>query len=135
MINLGLKRKETLFQDTESELLSEFYSKSTDKSNRGFRFVRVDSNFINFLPYLKDGAVKLYLYYAAVAKNETGASWHSVDTISKKLDATERSIGNWNRQLENLGLIFRASSGKRSKTTFVLPLTGFAVKMSLERME
>ena len=48
MINLGLKRKEMLFQDTESELLSEFYSKSTDKSNREFRFARVDSNFINF---------------------------------------------------------------------------------------
>lgn len=135
MIDLGLKQKETLFQDTESELLSEFYSKSTAKSNKEFRFARVDSNFINFLPYLNDGAVKLYLYYAAAAKSDTGASWHSVDTISKKLDATERSIGNWNRQLENLGLIFRTSSGKRSKTTFVLPLTGFAVKMSLERMD
>ena len=134
MINLGLKRKEMLFQDTESELLSEFYSKSTDKSNREFRFARVDSNFINFLPYLKDGAVKLYLYYAAAAKNETGASWHSVDTISQKLGATERSIGNWNRQLENLGLIFRSSRGKRSKTTFILPLTSFAVKMHAERM-
>ena len=78
--------------------------------------------------------MKLYLYYAAAAKNETGASWHSVDTISQKLGATERSIGNWNRQLENLGLIFRSSRGKRSKTTFILPLTSFAVKMHAERM-
>lgn len=135
MIDLGLKQKETLFQDTESELLSEFYSKSTGKSNKEFRFAKVDSNFINFLPHLNDGAVKLYLYYAVAAKNDTGESWHSVDTISKKLDTTGRSIGNWNRQLEELGLIFRTSNGKKSKTTFVLPLTSFAVKMSAQRIE
>lgn len=135
MIDLGLKQKETLFQDTKSELLSEFYSKSTSKSNKEFRFAKVGSNFINFLPHLNDGAVKLYLYYAVAAKNDTGASWHSVDTISQKLDATGRSIGNWNRQLEDLGLIFRTSNGKKSKTTFVLPLTSFAVKMSVQRIE
>ena len=43
MIDLGLKQKETLFQDTESELLSEFYSKSTGQSNKEFRFAKVDS--------------------------------------------------------------------------------------------
>ena len=135
MIDLGLKQKETPFQDIESELLSEFYSKGTGKSNKEFRFAKVGSNFINFLPHLNDGAVKLYLYYAVAANNDTGASWHSVDTISKKLDTTGRSIGNWNRQLENLGLIFRANTGKKSKTTFVLPLTSFAVKMSAQKIE
>lgn len=134
MIDLGLKKKETLFRDTESELLSEFYSKSTGKSNKEFRFAKVGSNFVNFLAHLNDGAVKLYLYYAVAAKNDTGASWHSVDTISQKLDTTGRSIGNWNRQLEDLGLIFRTSNGKKSKTTFVLPLTSFAVKMSEQRI-
>lgn len=134
MIDLGLKQKETLFQNIESELLSEFYSKSTSRSNNEFRFARVDSNFINFLPYLNDGAVKLYLYYAIAAKNDTGASWHGVDTISKKLDTTGRSIGNWNRRLEDLGLIFRTSNGKKSKTTFVLPLTSFAIEMSEQKI-
>lgn len=135
MIDLGLKQKETLFRDTEKELLSEFYSKSTGKSNKEFRFAKVDSNFISFLPYLKDGAIKLYLYYAVAAKNDTGESWHSIDTISQKLDVVGRSIGNWNRQLEELGLIFRTSNGKKSKTTFVLPLTSFAVKMSAQKIE
>lgn len=134
MIDLGLKQKETLFHNIESELLSEFYSKSTSKSNKEFRFAKVDSNFINFLPHLNDGAVKLYLYYAVAAKNDTGASWHGVDTISKKLDTTGRSIGNWNRRLEDLGLIFRTSNGKKSKTTFVLPLTSFAVEMSEQKI-
>ena len=40
---------------------------ATGKSNKAFRFAKVDSNFAAFLPYLKDGAVKLYLYYAVVA--------------------------------------------------------------------
>lgn len=135
MIDLGLKQRETLFRDTESELLSEFFSKSTNKSNKAFRFAKVDSNFVNFLAYLNDGAVKLYLYYAVAAKNDTGGSWHSVDTISQKLDTSGRSIGNWNRQLEDLGLIFRTSNGKKSKTTFVLPLTSFAVKMTVPKIE
>lgn len=135
MINLKLKRNETRFRNVEKDLLTMFHSCGTGKSNKNFRFAKVDSNFVNFLPYLKDGAVKLYLYYAAAANNDTGESWHSIDTISKKLSATERSIGNWNNQLENMGLIYRTSTGKRSKATFVLPLTGFAVKMSASQME
>ncbi len=135
MIDLGLKQKEGLFQNTEKELLSAFYANGTGKSNKEFRFAKVDSNFVNFLPHLKDGAIKLYLYYAVVAKNNTGESWHSIDTISKKLDATARSIGNWNRQLEDLGLIFRTSNRKKSKSTFVLPLTSFAVKMSAQKID
>lgn len=135
MIKLNLKRNETRFKNTESELLALFHASATGKSNKAFRFAKVDSNFAAFLPYLKDGAVKLYLYYAVVANNDTGESWYSIDTISKKLGATERSIGNWNNQLEDLGLIFRTSTGKKSKATFVLPLTGFAVKMSIQQIE
>lgn len=134
MIDLGLKQKEALFQNTEKELLSAFYANGTGKSNKEFRFAKVDSNFVRFLPHLKDGAIKLYLYYAVVAKNDTGESWHSIDTISQKLNATARSIGNWNRQLEDFGLIFRTSNRRKSKSTFVLPLTSFAVKMSTQKI-
>ena len=119
MIKLNLKRNENRFKNTESELLALFHASATGKSNKAFRFAKVDSNFAAFLPYLKDGAVKLYLYYAVVANNDTGESWYSIDTISKKLGATERSIGNWNNQLEDLGLIFRTSTGKKSKATFL----------------
>lgn len=134
-IKLNLKRKETRFKNVEAGLLSTFHTSATGKSNKAFRFAKVDSNITAFLPYLKDGAVKLYLYYAAAANNDTGESWHSIDTISKKLGATERSVGNWNNQLEELGLIFRTSTGKKSKATFVLPLTGFAVKLNLQQIE
>lgn len=133
-INLNLKRNEDRFKNIETDLLSTFYRNATNKSNKKFRFAKVDGKFTAFLPHLKDGAVKLYLYYAIAANNETGESWHSIDTISQKLGATERSIGNWNNQLEDLGLIYRTSNGKKSKATFVLPLTGFAIKMNLQQI-
>lgn len=134
MIDLKLK-KEARFKNIENDLLAMFHTSATGKANKMFRFAKVDSSFAAFLPYLKDGAVKLYLYYAFVANNETGESWHSIDTISKRLGATERSISNWNNQLEELGLIYRTSNGKKSKATFLLPLTGFAVQMSLRQIE
>lgn len=135
MIKLNLKKKETLFKNTKNDLLSLFYTSATSKTNKTFRFAKVDNNLAAFLPYLKDGAIKLYLHYALVANSETGESWHSIDTISKKLGSTERSISNWNNQLEELGLIYRTSTGKKSKATFVLPLTGFAVKMSIQQID
>lgn len=134
MPNLNLKKKEALYTNIETDVIADFYKISTNKSNKNYRFAKLDSNFNAFLPYLKDGAVKLYLHYVLAANNENGDSWHSIDTISKKLDTTDRSVGNWNNELEDLGLIYRASSGKRSKTTYVLPLTGFANQMSVKKV-
>lgn len=134
MLNLNLKKKETRFQNIEADTLSLFYSNSTKKSNKEFHFAKIDKHFRAFLPYLTDGAVRLYLYYAFAANNETGESWYSVETISKELGAAERSIGNWNHHLEDLGLIYRTKQGKKSKTTFLLPLTGFAFSMGKGQM-
>lgn len=135
MVDLKLKQRETRFRNVEIDLLSVFYSGGTGKANRKFRFAKVDSKFVDFLPYLNDGAVKLYLYYVVAANNESGESWHSIETISKKLRVTERSVGNWNNQLENLNLIYRTNNGKKSKATYILPLTSFAVRMSIQRIE
>ena len=135
MLKLNLKKNETRFKNVENDLLALFFSSATSKSNKTFRFAKVDNNLTAFLPYLTDGAVKLYLYYALAANNDTGESWHSIDKISQKLGTTERSISNWNHQLEDLGLIYRTSTGKKSKATFVLPLTGFALKMSIQQIE
>lgn len=54
MINLKLKRNETRFRNVEKDLLTMFHSCGTSKSNKNFRFAKVDSNFVNFLPYLKE---------------------------------------------------------------------------------
>lgn len=132
MLNLNIKKKETLYKNTETELLSDFYSSSTN--HEGFKFARIDSNFKLFLPYLKDGAIRLYLYYALASNNKTGESWHSVETISESLRITDRSIVNWNNELEDLGLIYRSSRGRKSKSTYLLPLTGFVAQMSVSKI-
>ena len=54
MLNLNIKKKEALYKNSETELLSDFYFGST--SHEEFKFARIDSNFKLFLPYLKDGA-------------------------------------------------------------------------------
>lgn len=135
MIALSLKKKEDTFKNAENELLSLFYVSATGKTNEQFRFAKVDNHLDKFLPYLKDGAVKLYLYYAFVSNSKTGESWHSIETLSRKLKVTERSISNWNKQLEDVGLIYRTGTGKKSKATFVLPQTGFAVKLSIQQIQ
>ena len=67
MLKLNLKKNETRFKNVENDLLALFFSSATSKSNKTFRFAKVDNNLTAFLPYLTDGAVKLYLYYALAA--------------------------------------------------------------------
>lgn len=74
--------------------------------------------------HLKDissGALKLLLYYGFNGKNETGHSWHSIDTISKYFGVSSRSVNTWNKELEDRGLIARSNSNEKSKTTYLLP--------------
>lgn len=131
MIDLKLKKRETSGSN-EITVISEFYQQSGSKNNSKFKFARLDNNFAHYLPYLKDGAVKLYLHYAMSANNETGESWYGIQTSGNKIGVTERSINNWNKELEDMGLICRISAGRKSKSTFLLPITGFAKKANFD---
>lgn len=133
MIDLKLK-KAGRFYDNEKTVIAEFYQQSVSKNNTEFKFAKLDNNFAHYLPHLKDGAIKLFLHYAMAANNETGESWYGIQTSGNKIGATDRSINNWNNELEDMGLIYRMSSGKKSKSTFLLPLTGFAKKVSSENL-
>ena len=133
-IDLKLRKRETAFSNVEHELLQLCYSSCTNVKNKIFRFAKVDNQFSGYLPYLSDGAVKLYLYYAFAAKNEDGGSWHSIETICKNLNVSDRSIVNWNNQLETLGLIYRTRGNKKSKSTYLLPLTSYCVEMTREKI-
>jgi|GEM_PF-2081648 len=134
MIDLKLKKR-AISDTNEATVISEFYQQSGSKNNQNFKFAKLDNNFAYYLPYLKDGAVKLYLHYAMSANNETGESWYGIQTTGNKIGATERSINNWNNELEDLGLICRMSAGRKSKSTFLLPLTGFAKKFDYEHID
>lgn len=61
----------------------------------------------NILKELSGNALKLYIYLGLYSKNNTGESWHSLQTMAEYFEKTERTITNWLRELESLGLITR----------------------------
>ncbi len=80
--------------------------------------------FDKHLREITSGALKLYLYYGFHSKNDTGVSWHSIETISEYFHVSEKTINNWNKELIERGLIYRDSKdNRRNKTTYLLPLS------------
>jgi hypothetical protein len=71
--------------------------------------------FIIFNTYLEDGylcrlsggATKLFIYLGIVSKNDTGESFHSVESMAKYFDVSERTITTWIKELEKEKLIIR----------------------------
>ncbi|WP_294395614.1 helix-turn-helix domain-containing protein [uncultured Clostridium sp.] len=80
--------------------------------------------FDKHLREITSGALKLYLYYGFHSKNDTGVSWHSIETISDYFQVSEKTINNWNKELIERGLIHRDSKdNRRNKMTYLLPLS------------
>lgn len=75
------------------------------------------------LKEISSGALKLFLYYGFHAKNNTGESWPSIETISKYFDVSTRTVNIWNKELEDRGIISRAKTRAKSKTTYILPFS------------
>lgn len=73
-----------------------------------------------YLPFVGKAMV-LYTLYCLYSKNETGESFHGVDSLKKDLMVSDRTINNWNRLLEDLGLIKRIDGYSKSTHTFILP--------------
>lgn len=87
-------------------------------------FFMLSKTFDEHLREITSGALKLYLYYGFHSKNETGISWHSIETISDYFGVSEKTINNWNKELIERGLIYRDSKdNRRNKTTYLLPLS------------
>ena len=76
-----------------------------------------------YLNRLEGGPLKLYLYFAFVANNKNGHSWHSISTIATYFDAQTRTIDNWIKVLVDEGLIYRQRAGKKSNTTYLVPFS------------
>jgi len=79
------------------------------------------SDISKYLPKLKSGPLSLYILYVLHAKNETGASFWSIESLAKELQVTKKSITNWNVKLVDLGLIKRVKGVGKSTTTILLP--------------
>lgn len=101
------------------------WRQNLEKDKLGGKFFMLYRDFeYNHLKDITSGALKLYLYYGFHSKNETGESWHSIDTITNYFGVSEKSINNWNKELIERGLIERHSKGSaRNKTTYLTPLS------------
>ena len=84
----------------------------------------------NYLPFIKSAAMNLYIFYAIHAKNEEGCSYYSNETIARKLNVSVKTISNWNKVLQDVGLIIRTPNPNNSSTTYMLPLSDFEINVS-----
>lgn len=88
-------------------------------------FTAIDNAFFTnkLLKDLEPGPLKLYLYFSHVARNNSGHSWHSIQTIADYFDVGTRTIDNWIKGLGDNGLIFRAPKGSKSYHTYLIPFS------------
>ncbi len=116
----------SLGDDNELDLVRDYYGYWRDTcTDRGAQFFQLYKAFMDrgYLKNLDDGAIKLYLYYGFMAKNDTGESWHGVDRIAEYFGVQTRTVEKWNRALRDAGLIIRSQDKRKSTTTFLVPFS------------
>lgn len=105
------------------EAHKEDYSKwKKNKLNEKSGFFIIFNDFVKqgHLRYLSGGAAKLYIYLACYSHNDTGESWHSIESISEYFQCGERTAKRWFSELEMHDLIFRVQIGYKWKSNTVL---------------
>lgn len=72
-------------------------------------FFPIYEDFYNkeILSKISGNALKLYLYLGLKSNNQTGESWHTIESISDYFNKSPRTISYWITELENLKLIQR----------------------------
>lgn len=120
LAGLSNKKKESKITDSY---------KQWREFNKGVKdgFYILPSGIKKYLPYFDGKAMNLYLYYCLHSDNKTGESWHSTQKCAEELKVTDRSINNWNKILENIGLIVRTKNNRKSMSTFLLPISNYVV--------
>lgn len=121
-LNLGLIANETIDDKF-------FYKRwlTQQKENKQHGYFLVANSIEEYLPLITSPAMNLYLFYAIHAKNETGDSFYSLDTISQKLHVSKKTLTNWNSTLQDAGLITRQTVPNRSSITQLRPTSDFTV--------
>lgn len=74
------------------------------------------------LKSLSGNALRLYLYFGLHGKQETGESWHDIETIAEFFEKSPRAIKLWIQELEEAGLIERIQmSANGVAFTYLVP--------------
>lgn len=91
------------------------------QNKRGF-FPVFTPEFLKLMPKISGNAIKLYLYLGSHINNQEGSTTVTIDTISKDLNATKRTVHNWFQELKENRLAIRIQPGfKQTTTTYLLP--------------
>lgn len=99
--------------------------------NKPFFMIPTDFSHL-FLKNISGGALKLYLFLGFHSKYKTGESWYTNEEIGHFFEKDPRTIVKWFKELEELGLIFRAQKGIMMKAnTFLLPFGIFIDEQSI----
>lgn len=125
-MNNPFKPRLSISQVIDEDIHRKNYYTSWKKFNRSQNspFIAIDNVFKEkYLNKLEAGPLRLYLYFAFAAKNQSGHSWHSVATIADYFGTQTRTIDNWIKALVDEGLIYRQRAGKKSNTTYLIPFS------------
>lgn len=99
----------------------EIWKNKLMEMNKPFFMIPTDFSTL-FLKDISGGALKLYIFLGLYSKYRSGESWYANDQIGTFFDKDPRTISKWFKELEDLGLIFRAQKGINMKAnTFLLP--------------
>lgn len=91
------------------------------KYKRGF-FPIFTPDFMKKFKDVSGNALKLYLYLGTYINNQDGYALVGIETISKDLKATKRTVHNWFQELREHRLVIRIQPGYKQPTfTCLLP--------------
>lgn len=112
------------FSSTLNENLRSQHSqwkKNNSLQKKGFTMIFSDFKDNNILSKIDGGALKLYVFLSLAAKNQSGESWHSIETIADYFEVQTRTVDKWFKNLVELDLIHRHKFKGKSHTTYLLP--------------
>ncbi|MEF2821642.1 MAG: helix-turn-helix domain-containing protein [Clostridium sp.] len=102
------------FNELRNNQKSKYYLKNYSKwremnraQHKGFFIIYSDFIDKNILRKINGNALKLYIYLGMNSKNDTGESWHSIESIAKYFGKSPRTISYWLSELEEHNLIKR----------------------------
>jgi len=105
-----MKKKNSLKKNHQARLDRENYKywKKNNLNSSGYFIIFNGFKDNSYLKTISGNALKLYVYLGIHSNNETGESFHGVETISKYFGKSERTVYNWFNELVELHLIRRS---------------------------
>lgn len=120
-----LNKKNNIFNEHREEYAR--WKNELQEMNKPFFMIPSDFKHI-FLKEISGGALKLFLFLGFHSKYNTGESWYTNEQIASFFGKDPRTIANWFKELEDIGLIFREQKGIMMKANTFLKPYGFKLQ-------